>query len=229
LGAKSDDIDLYAQASERVILPLLKKIDGHTYITGGGEAFASKHFRNILRALNRQEYPGLKVYLITNGQLITPQRWSAFPNLPEMMDVLSVSVDAARAETYEKLRRPGKWAPLMKNLKFIGDMQRAGSIPYFNMNFVVQRDNFREMLDFVTLADDLGANGIWFQRVTNYGAYDEATFGAIDVTSPAHPDHAELLEILRNPILKRPSINMQMLMALLPEAVASDERLEFLY
>jgi len=38
--------------------------------------------------------------------------------------------------------------------------------------------------------------------VVNYGAYDEATFAEINVTSPAHPCHPELLEILRNPILR---------------------------
>jgi MoaA/NifB/PqqE/SkfB family radical SAM enzyme len=227
--AKSDEVDGYAQATERVILPLLKKVNGHTYITGGGEAFASKHFRSILRALNREEYPGLYVYLITNGQLITPYRWSEFPNLSEMLAIVSVSIDAARAETYEKLRRPGKWEPLMKNLEFIAGMRRRDQIRRLGLNFVVQKENFREMLDFVALGDRLGADQIWFQRVVNYGVYDEAAFAEVNVTSPSHADHAELLQILRNPILERPSINMHMLLSLLPERVASDERLEFLY
>ena len=70
---------------------------------------------------------------------------------------------------------------------------------------------------------------IWFQRVVNYGAYNGTTYADVNVCAPTHPEHAELLNILRNPILKRPSINMHMLMALLPEVVASEERLEFLY
>jgi molybdenum cofactor biosynthesis enzyme MoaA len=229
VAATSDEVDLYAEASERAILPLLRKVVGHTYITGGGEAFASKHFRSILRALNRDEYPGLSVYLITNGQLMTPHRWSEFPNLPEMLAIVSVSVDAACAETYEKLRRPGKWTPLMKNLDFLAEMRRTNRIPRLGLNFVVQKDNFREILDFVSLADGLGTDQIWFQRVVNYGAYDEATFAEVNVTAPTHPNHSELLEILRNPVLRRPTINMQMLLSLLPEAVASDERIESLY
>jgi len=229
VAAKSEELDVYAAASERVILPLLKKVQGRTYITGGGEAFASKHFRSILRTLNRAEYPGLLVYLITNGQLITPYRWSEFPNLPEMLEIVSVSIDAARAETYEQLRRPGKWATLMKNLEFIAGMRRANRIPLFGVNFVVQQANFREMLEFVALADSLSADRIWFQRAVNYGAYDEATFARIDVADPAHPEHAALLEILRHPLLARPSINKQMLMSIVPEYVASDDRLEYLY
>jgi hypothetical protein len=229
VAAKSDEIDVYGAAAEKVILPLLKKVTGHTYITGGGEAFASKHFRSILRTLNREEYPGLRVYLITNGQLITPYRWSEFPNLPEMLAIVSVSVDAARGETYEQLRRPGKWLTLMKNLEFLAGLRRSDRIPQLGLNFVVQQANFREILEFVELADSLAADNIWFQRVVNYGAYDEATFARVNVTAPTHPEHAELLEILRSPILKRPSINTHMLMSLLPEVVASDERIEFLY
>jgi hypothetical protein len=81
------------------------------------------------------------------------------------------------------------------------------------------------------MAHRFAVDSIWFQRVTNYGAYDEATFAAIDVTSPQHPEHAQLLEVLRDPRLRSYGIhlNMNMLLALLPEVVASDERVEILY
>ncbi len=229
IGSTDHEQDAYSQAKDRVILPLLKKLDGSLYISGGGEAFASKHCRSILAVLNRRDYPGLYLHLITNAQLLTPQRWSDFPDLPEMVGTLSVSIDAAKANTYEKLRRPGKWSPLMNNLEFIAKMRRSGDIRDFWINFVVQKDNYREMLDFVELGTQLGVDRIWFQRVTNYGAYDEATFAEIDVTSSQHPEHAELLEVLRSPLLRGPLINRQMLMSLLPEVVASDERFEFLY
>jgi hypothetical protein len=226
VAAKADEIDVYAGAAERVILPMLRGVEGQTYITGGGEAFASKHFRSILRRLNREEFPGLDVFLISNGQLMTPHRWSEFPALPPMLSIVSISVDAACAETYEVLRRPGKWAPLMKNLAYLAEMRRAGRIRRLGFNFVVQKQNFREMLAFVELANGFSADHIWFQRVTNYGAYDEAAFAAADVTAPTHPDHAELLEILRHPALSGPIIQKDMLLSLTPE---SDERFAFLY
>jgi hypothetical protein len=68
-----------------------------------------------------------------------------------------------------------------------------------------------------------------FQRVVSYGAYDEATFATVDVGAPSHPDHAEILGILHNPVFKDPRMNMQMLLPLLREFVASDDRYEFLY
>src|SRR5262249_40692202 len=152
-------------------LPLLKTVHGQAYVCGGGEAFSSRHIRSILSALNRDEYPGLYLHLISNGQLITPQRWNEYPDLPEMIWTISISIDAARPETYEKLRRPGKWAPLMRNLEHIAAMRRAGKIRNFWINFVVQKANYREMLDFVALGERLGVDKVWFQRVTNYGAY----------------------------------------------------------
>jgi len=228
VAAKADEQDAYERARERVILPLLKGAKGG-YISGGGETFASRHYRSILAALNREEYPRLRLHVITNALLLTPQRWETFPELGEMIGALSVSIDAARAETYEKLRRPGKWAVLMANLEFIADLRRSGRIPQLWINFVVQKENFREMLDFVELGKRLGADQVWFQRVTNYGAYDEETFAEVDVTSPQHPEHAELLKVLRNPLLQGPLINRNMLLSLLPEVVASDERIEPLY
>src|SRR5205085_5961407 len=127
--ASEDETDAYEGATQRVILPLLKKVNGQAYMNGGGEAFASKHFRTILGALNREEYPGLKVYLITNGLLLTPHRWKQFPNLPEMLSIVAVSVDAARAETYEQPRRAGKGPSLMKNRERLAEMRRLKRNP----------------------------------------------------------------------------------------------------
>jgi MoaA/NifB/PqqE/SkfB family radical SAM enzyme len=227
-ASRSDRVG-FDRAAERVLLPLMQRVEGHVYISGGGEALSSPHCRGILKKLNGGEYPGLRVYLITNGQLFTPRRWASMPNLSEMLAIVSVSVDAARPATYHHLRRPGRWHVLMRNLHYLGELRRAGEIPQLELNFVVQRDNFHEMLEFVDLATEVGADRLWFQRLVNYGSYDEATFAELDVSSPHHPDHERLLEILRNPVLRRPHINMQMLLGLLPEFVASDEKMSLLH
>ncbi|MDX6529180.1 MAG: hypothetical protein QOH41_1470 [Blastocatellia bacterium] len=227
--AKTEEQDAYAESARRVILPLLRKVNGQSYISGGGEAFASKHYRGILASLNRAEYPELYLYLITNGQLTTAERWRQFPDLLEMIDILSVSIDAARAETYERLRRPGKWPTLMKNLELIAEMRRVGSLRRFQINFVVQEENYREIPEFVELGTRLGVDSIWFQRVTNYGAYAEGAFARADVTSPSHAKHRELLGILRSPIMSHPAVDIDMLMPLMPEVIASDLHLPLLH
>lgn len=213
---------VYVEAADRVLLPLLRNMNGMTYISGGGEAFASAHYRKILSSLNRDDFPGLFVFLITNGQLVNAKRWAEFPELPEMIGNLSVSIDAAHAETYERLRRPGKWNVLMENLELMARMRAAGNIRRLQINFVVQADNFRELPEFIALGDRLGVDSFWLQRVTNYGAFAEPVFAAADVTSPLHPDHAELLAILRQPFMNDPRINMEMLKPVMPEIVRSE-------
>lgn len=226
--ANAEERDTYAEATQRVILPLLRKVDGHSYISGGGEAFASRHFRSILASLNRTEYPSLYLYLITNGQLITAERWRQFPNLPEMIDILSVSIDAARAETYERLRQPGRWVTLMNNLEVMAEMRRSGSIRRLQINFVVQHENYREIPEFIELGSRLGVDSIWLQRLTSYGTYAEDAFAKADVSSPTHSEHEQLLEILRSPMMNNPVIDMRMLMPVLPEVVAAEMSLPLL-
>ncbi|MFL6248238.1 MAG: radical SAM protein [Thermoanaerobaculia bacterium] len=213
---------VYLDAADRVLLPLLRKMNGMAYISGGGEAFGSTHYRKILASLTREEFPGLSLFLITNAQLLSAKRWAEFPRLPEMIGNLSISIDAARGETYERVRRPGKWKVLMENLELIAQMRAAGTIRRLQINFVVQAENFRELPEFIALGDRLGVDSFWLQRLTNYGAFTEPAFEKADVTSPLHPEHGELLAILRQPFMKDPRIDMEMLMPILPEIVGSD-------
>ncbi len=216
--AKPEEQQAFARAADRVLIPLLRRVRGQVYVNGGGEAFASEHLRSILKAVNRTDFPGLSIRLITNGTSLTPTRWAEYSNLPEMIDIVQVSLDAARPETFENLRRPARWSIVSKNLEHLAAMRREGTIKTFGINFVVQKANFREIFEFVDLGLRLGADCIWFQRLTSYGSYDPATFAELDVTSPGHPDHAELLEILRHPVMQRKEIHKLMLDPLLPES-----------
>lgn len=222
ITAKPGEQSAYIDSAQRVILPLLRKVDGYCYISGGGEVFASKHYLSLLGALNRRDYPDLNLYLITNGLLATADQWRKLPNLPEMIGILSVSIDAARAETYERLRRPGKWSALMPNLEAMAEMRRQGAIPRLEINFVVQEANYREIPEFIELGTRLGVDSIWLQRLTNYGSYAEPEFAKADVTSPEHPQHDDLLAVLRLPCLRHPVVNMRLLAPVLPEVVAAD-------
>jgi MoaA/NifB/PqqE/SkfB family radical SAM enzyme len=209
--ARNEEQDLYTQAKERFILPLLRSVSGEVYVSRGGEPFASKHYRSILRELNRTEYPHLELSLVTNGLLLTPERWLEFPNMAEMLRTVSVSIDAAQAETYENVRRPGKWLTLVKNLEFIADLRRSGKIPHLSISFVIQKDNYLEMPEFLDLAERLGVDEVFFQRVVNFGTYGEAQFAAVDVGSRDHSEHGQFLEVLKNRRFKSPKIKFSLL------------------
>jgi pyruvate-formate lyase-activating enzyme len=223
ITAGPEEQRVYSAAAERVLLPLLREMDGSTYISGGGEALASAYYKRILASLNRREYPLLDVYLISNGQLLNAARWADFPNLPEMISILSISIDAARPATYERLRRPGKWNVLMENLELMAQKRADGTIRHLQINFVIQAENFRELPEFIALGTRLGVDSFWLQRLTNYGSYSESVFAQADVTSPHHPQHSELLSVLREPFMNDPRVDMSMLLPLLPEVVQLEE------
>lgn len=209
--AKPAEIDRYQQATPRVLLPMLKKVTRYTYISGGGEAFASRHYRSILSQLNKEEFPDLKVFLITNAQLINRKMWGDFENLNGMFLRIAVSIDAATKETYERVRLPGKWENLLAGMEFLAQLRAEGHTPSLGINFVVQQENFRELRLFYELGNQWGVDSIWLQRLTNYGSYSAAEFHAKDVCRSGHPDHRELIEILQDPVFQDPRIHAQML------------------
>lgn len=217
------------RARDRVILPLLRGRQVGLHLTAWGDPFASRHYRSILEALRAPEFDGVKLYLLTNGLGLTPKVWTAMPHLAEKIVELRVSVDAATKETYENVRRPGRWEVIRENLTVIGEMSKAGTfrrnrfaggaqsvssdlfldtkVPVsFVLAFVVQSANFREMPAFVKLAEEVGADVVVFQKYYSFGHEGAEVFSAKDVAAPMHPEHQQLQTVLQDPSLHSPLV-----------------------
>jgi MoaA/NifB/PqqE/SkfB family radical SAM enzyme len=217
------------RARDRVILPFLRDRQVGLHLTSWGDPFASRHYRSILQALRAPEFEGVKLYLLTNGLGLTPQVWSGMPHLAGKIVELRVSVDAATKETYEDVRRPGRWEVIRENLRVIGELSKAGTFRRnrtagggqavtsdfyldaaepvsFVLAFVVQSANFREMPAFVQLAEEVAADVVVFQKYYSFGHESAAAFSAKDVASPAHPEHQQLQAILHDPMLQSPRV-----------------------
>ncbi len=217
------------RARDRVILPLLRDRQAGLHMTAWGDPFASRHYRSILEALREPEFDGVKLYLLTNGLGLTPHVWTAMPHLAEKIVELRVSVDAATKETYENVRRPGRWEVLRRNLTVMGEMSKAGKFRRnrfaggmqsvssdlfldakdpvsFVLAFVVQSANFREMPAFVKLAEEVDADVVVFQKYYSFGHEGAVEFSAKDVASPAHPEHQQLQAILQDPVMQSPRV-----------------------
>src|SRR3954463_9472729 len=191
-------------------------------LTAWGDPFASRHYRSIIEALGGDEYRGVRLFLLTNGLLLTRKQWAAMPHLADRVVALSVSVDAATKETYEDVRRPGRWEVIEDNLRFFGELRQAGHFARdasgdigdqatgFGICFVVQSANFREMPEFVRLGRDIGVDYVAFQKYISFG-HEAAAYSGKDVASPAHPDHAEFLEILNGPELRDERVSLMQL------------------
>jgi MoaA/NifB/PqqE/SkfB family radical SAM enzyme len=151
------------------------------------------------------------------------------PHLAEKIVELRVSVDAATKETYENVRRPGRWEVIRENLTAIGEMSKAGKFRRnrfaggmqsvssdlflnakdpvsFVLAFVVQSANFREMPAFVKMAEEVGADVVMFQKYYSFGHEGAEVFSAKDVATPAHPEHEQLQAILQDPVMQSPLV-----------------------
>jgi MoaA/NifB/PqqE/SkfB family radical SAM enzyme len=212
------------RARDTVILPLLRGRQVGLHLTAWGDPFASRHYRSILETLGEAEFDGVKLYLLTNGLGLTPNVWAAMPHLAEKIVELRVSVDAATKETYEDVRRPGRWqvtvigemskAGKFRRNRFSGGMQSVSSDLFldakdpvsFVLAFVVQRANFREMPAFVKMAEEVGADVVVFQKYYSFGHEGAAVFSAKDVAAPGHPEHEQLQAILQDPVMQNPRV-----------------------
>jgi hypothetical protein len=188
-------------------------------ITGSGDAFASHHFRYLIKRLTSEPGPARRLQIHTNGLLFTERTWCEL-NLWENVDSVWVSIDATRAETYAKTRRGGMFERLMTNLEFLGTMRRAGAFNELRLDFVVQRLNYEEAPEVVDLANRIGADGVYFLLLRNWGTFSANEFRIHDVCHPEHPEHARLLERLSDPRLVSRGVELGSLAPLVRKARA---------
>ncbi|HEV2833896.1 MAG TPA: radical SAM protein [Pyrinomonadaceae bacterium] len=170
-------------------------------LLGEGDPFASPFYKEKLRHYDWSRHPKLKIKIQTNGLLLTPAMWNSIARSHNAIDWISVSVDAADAETY-RLNRGGDFNLLLRNLDFIANLRALGHIDRFFVNFLVQANNFRQMPAFARLGQQLGADLIEFQRLENWGTYDEPAYRARAVHESFHSDYDEFRCVLEDPALQ---------------------------
>ncbi|MFN0313593.1 MAG: hypothetical protein ACKVQA_00950 [Burkholderiales bacterium] len=190
---------------EHKIAPMLKGLK-KLYINPAGELFTSKLARRMLSLVNPKENPDLEIDIISNGTLFNEENWNSLSNIHELVGVVRVSVDGATKATFETLRRLAVWEPFIENMKFLRDLRLAGRIKSLRYSFTYQRDNFREMEDFVLFAREMGCDDVIFEKLQNMGAYTVDEFHARAVHLPDHALRPEYLNMIRREIFFDPGI-----------------------
>ncbi len=193
---------------DRVVLPLLENKNAETvYITGSGDAFGSAHFRGILKQLCDPKFAHVDITLGTNGQLITPRLWEEFQPLHARFRDITISIDGATPETYERLRRGSTWEKLLRTMTVLEQARRAKVIRRVMVNMVVQQQNFLEMRPLLELCKGWAVDGIRFYRIRQWGNVVPGAFMHSDVANPLHPKHADLMAELAHPAFADPIVD----------------------
>lgn len=169
-------------------------------LAGNGEVFTSAAYRDIY---TDSRFHPKYIRFLTNGMLFTPRKWNEFDHSTGAIYMMTVSIDAATAETYEKVRRGGRFETLKKNMEFASKLRREGSLKYLRFNFVVQSENYKEMIAFVQWGEELGVDEVFFTKVLNWGTYTEEEFRNISMMeADGVTPKPELIEVLNNPIIR---------------------------
>jgi len=176
-------------------------------IDGAGELFASKHSRHLLNLLERDQFPHLKFWIVSNGQLLNEKAFRDL-DLPGRVQGIEISVDAARSETYSVVRRGGDFQRLLTNLAFLEGLRSSRAEKFrFALRFVVSSINFREMPEFVTLGRKFHVDIIHFYMIRNWGHCSQTEFRRLNIASPCHPEHEDFLRVLESPELCDPIVD----------------------
>lgn len=173
-------------------------------LAGDGEVFASPAYKAIYEDPKcNPEY----IRLLTNGILFTPRNWAAFKANKTSKIMMTVSIDAATAESYEQIRCNGNFEVLKKNMEFASKLRKKGELSYLRFNFVVQKKNYLEMASFVKWGEKLGVDEIFFTKILNWGTYSKEEFAEISMMQEDEvTPKPELIEVLNDPIIKNSTI-----------------------
>jgi sulfatase maturation enzyme AslB (radical SAM superfamily) len=141
--------------------------------------------------------------LFTNGLLIKKQL-----DKTELLDRITefrISIDAGSKEVYETVRKGGSWDMLLENFDFL---QQQNLNHYVNLLYVVQKNNYLDIYNFVTLLDrykfrgtltQLDDWGTWNHDIVKFPdtwTIANGTFVSNNVLANTHPNYNEYQHIV---------------------------------
>lgn len=127
-------------------------------VVGGGEPFLYPWIDDLLR-----EGPSetRRLMIMTHGGLLDRNEvvWEVARTRPL---TIMVSIDGATAETYESIRRGGRWKRVVANVDRLAALPQVNRRFEFAASYVVLEQNLDEVLDFVRLCIGWGARYVHF-------------------------------------------------------------------
>jgi MoaA/NifB/PqqE/SkfB family radical SAM enzyme len=136
------------------------------YLSCATEPTMNKQFAKIVEATGEYGVPFTS--FCTNGQLLKADIIQA--SIGAKISEIIFSVDGATAETYEDIRRGGKWNRLLEKVGLLASMkQQAGSAkPVARINFTCMLRNIHELPAMVHFAADHGVRSLHVRHLLSY-------------------------------------------------------------
>jgi radical SAM protein with 4Fe4S-binding SPASM domain len=145
----------------KIVDPLLPYLEG-VWLQGEGEPFLCKDIFKMIRYLRRKS---IYVNTVTNATLL--KREACERILASGLDEISISIDGATAETYEKIRTGASFEQVTENMQTLTSLAREGSHNHIKIVAfaVAMIDNVHEMPALIDLIHKFGIEYLWMQDV----------------------------------------------------------------
>lgn len=181
------------------VLPYMVQID----LVGWGEPLIHPQLDKILCKLRDRVDSRSRISLTTNG--VHLQRW-----VDQLIDAnireFEVSMHAARPETHEDLMGlpQGSFEKVISGLRTLLDRKRDIETIRVGLTFIVTRQNLEEIPEFITIAENLGADYVFFRTLKGRTEVEQHKDGLDYHRLPPylHPEFERLRERATDAIAK---------------------------
>ena len=181
---------------------------GRINISGSGEPFSSKVFREFLYSFDGESRRNLDINIQSNGVLFDENAWRKMQKIHGNINEVLISIDACTEATYDKVRVNGDFPKLMANLEFLSALYKAGKIRRLMLAFVVQQLNYREMRGAIEIGKALGVERIVFNLLNDWETWTKEQYDQNAVWKNFHPEFPGFIETLRDPIFADPIVDL---------------------
>jgi MoaA/NifB/PqqE/SkfB family radical SAM enzyme len=126
-------------------------------LTGWGEPFLYPRFEDVLKYIYSLNSGKSLIQITTNGTRLSEHIATL---LNGHLKYLIISLNAATSETYDRDMKQGKFEETLSSIRaFLSELEKSeqGKV---QLHFVAHTENFREMPEFVTLANHLRISNV---------------------------------------------------------------------
>jgi MoaA/NifB/PqqE/SkfB family radical SAM enzyme len=194
---QKQDLSYFNDNMDAIIQNMLENAE-NVVLSGVGEALFSPHSRKLIKRI-AELFPKVKFSLISNGILCDEDNLKELGIIDRLLSI-TVSLHAVNKETYDKLVVNGDFDKVMKNLHFLSSLKNTGKLDRFILNFVVNAYNYKEMADYIKMAQKIGATVGFLELLkleTNENVYNE-----LNIFDEKHPKYNDFVKVMQNPIFR---------------------------
>lgn len=189
------DLEILNSKIDSFFMPFLQSAK-ILIINAYGDPFGSRHSRLVIKKA-AEKYPDLKFDFHTNGILCNETNFKALNITPDKISKIRISIHAASAKMYGKIVPTGEklFPEIIKNLKYLKELRKEHDFPVY-VHFVVMSTNYKEIPQFIDLAEKYNASPRFWEYRTENCAYDNPE--NLFVVRQEHKEHKNLLNVLKN-------------------------------